>query len=145
MDIETLLRLAKKQSWWNAFVANLKSDTPEELAELAIHDNNYMAFFTQGFLWRNAKEGYPFWIKIAVDFCKVLKDFENSTPVFKAYEKKVLVARFVGWKESQTKGYNYFKDIAAKTLQENNIAFDMIAVDNDEIRAYKSETYFVRE
>lgn len=145
MDIETLLRLAKKQPWWNAFVANLKSDTPEELAEFAIRDNNYITFFTHGFLWRNTKEGYPFWIKTATDFCKVVKDYENSAPVFKAYEKKVLVARFIGWKESQTKGYNYFKDIVTKTLQENNITFDFLVVDGYEIKAYKSETYFVRE
>lgn len=146
MDIETLLRLAKKQSWWNAFREQITRDiSPEELAELAIKENNYILFFARAFYWKGSKEGFDYWRKIANDFEKMVEDYEKSIPTFKAYEKKVLVARFVGWEESQTKDYNYFKNIAAKTLQENNIAFDMIAVDNDEIRAYKSETYFVRE
>lgn len=127
MDVETLLRLAKKQSWWNDFVSHIRrSTTSEELAETAIETNNYTNFLENAFYWAGTKEGYAFWYKITMDFCKVVRDYESSTPVFKAYEKKVLVARFIGWEESQTKGYNYFKDIATKTLQENNIAFDMM-------------------
>lgn len=145
MDIETLLRLAKKQSWWNAFSWNLKSVSPEKLAERAIENNNYLSFFSNAFAWKDTKEGVLFWVKVANDFCRIVDDYENSTPVFKAYEKKVLVARFIGWQESPTKGYNYFKDIVTKTLQENNIAFDLLVVDGYEIKAYKSETYFVRE
>ena len=44
MDIETLLRLAKKQPWWNAFRGQIRRDlSPEELAELAIKANDYIS------------------------------------------------------------------------------------------------------
>ena len=100
MDIETLLRLAKKQSQWNAFVSNIRrSTTPEELAKTAIETNNYTNFLENTFYWTGTKEGYAFWYKTTMNFCKVVRDYESSTPVFKAYEKKVLVARFVDWKD----------------------------------------------
>ena len=45
MDMETLLRLAKKQSWWNAFRGQIRKDlSPEELAECAIKANDYILF-----------------------------------------------------------------------------------------------------
>lgn len=144
MDIETLLRLAKKQSWWNAFMGNLKSVSPEKLAERAIENNSYLSFFSNAFAWKGTKEGVLFWVEAANDFCRIVDDYEKSIPTFKAYKKNILVARFVGWEESQTKGYNYFKDIATKTLQENNIAFDLLVVDGYEIKAFKQETYFER-
>ena len=143
MDIETLLRLAKKQSWWNAFRGQITGFTPEELAELAIKENDYTFFFARAFYWKGSKEGFDHWRKIANDFCKMVEDYEKSIPTFKAYEDKILVARFVGWEDRGD--IKKLKVLAAKTLVDNNIAFDLIVVDDDEIKAFKREPYFVRE
>lgn len=146
MDIETLLRLAKKQSQWNAFVSNIRrSTTPEELAKTAIETNNYTNFLENAFYWTGTKEGYAFWYKTTMNFCKVVRDYESSTPVFKAYEKKVLVARFVDWKDRRPEDIEKLKDLAAKTLNDNNIDFDLLVINNDEIKAFKREPYFVKE
>ena len=146
MDIETLLRLAKKQSWWNAFRGQITRDiSTEELAELAIKENDYTFFFAIAFYWKGSKEGFNYWKKIANYFCKMVEDYEKSTPTFKAYEDKILVARFVGWEDRQPGDIKKLKDLAAKTLNDNNIAFDLIVVDDDEIKAFKRELYFVRE
>lgn len=146
MDIETLLRLAKKQSWWNAFRAQMNSDiTPEELAESSIEGDDYTIFFARAFYWKGSKEGFEYWRKVANDFEKLVKDYEKSIPTFKAYEDKILVARFVGWEDRQPGDVKKLKDLAAKTLNDNNIAFDLIVVDDDEIKAFKREPYFVRE
>ena len=146
MDIETLLRLAKKQSWWNSFRGQIRQDqSPEELAELAIEKNDYTFFFTVAFYWKNSKEGFDYWRKVSNDFCKIVEDYEKSIPIFKAYENKILVARFVGWIDRQPEDIMKLKDLAAKTLNDNNIAFDLIVVDDDEIKAFKREPYFVRE
>lgn len=146
MDIETLLRLAKKQSWWNAFREQIHRDiSPEELAELAIKENDYTLFFARAFYWKGSKEGLDYWRKIANDFCKMVEDYEKSTPTFKAYEDKILVARFVGWEDLQSVDVKKLKDLVAKTLNDNNIAFDLIVIDDGEIKAFKREPYFVRE
>lgn len=146
MDIETLLRLAKKQSWWNAFRGQISHDlSPEELAELAIRENDYILFFARAFYWKGSKEGFNYWRKVADDFEKIVEDYEKSVPTFKAYEDKILVARFVGWEDRQPGDVKKLKDLAAKTLNDNNIAFDLIVVDDDEIKAFKREPYFVRE
>lgn len=146
MDVETLLRLAKKQSWWNAFVSHIRrSTTPEELAETAIETNDYINFFENAFYWADTKEGYAFWYKTTINFCKVVRDYEKSIPTFKAYEKKVLVARFVGWEDCQPEYLGHLKYLATKTLNDNNIDFDLLVVDNDEIKAFKREPYFVKE
>lgn len=146
MDIETLLRLAKKQPWWNAFRGQITRDiSPEELAEFAIRENDYNLFFARAFYWKGSKEGLDYWRKIANDFEKLVKDYEKSIPTFKAYENKILVARFVGWIDRQPGDIEKLKDLAAKTLNDNNIAFDLIVVDDDEIKAFKREPYFVRE
>ena len=146
MDIETLLRLAKKQPWWNAFRAQMNSNiTPEELAESSIEENDYTYFFAKAFYWKGSKEGFDYWVKAANDFCKIVRDYEKSIPTFKAYEDKILVARFVGWIDRQPEDLKKLKDLAAKTLNDNNIAFDLIVVDDDEIKAFKREPYFVRE
>lgn len=143
MDIETLLRLAKKQSWWNAFRGQIRRDlSPEELAECAIKANDYILFIARAFYWKGSKEGFDYWRKVANDFCKLVEDYEKSIPIFKAYEDKILVARFVGYQPGDVKK---LKDLAAKTLNDNNIAFDLIVVDDDEIKAFKREPYFVRE
>lgn len=143
MDIETLLRLAKKQSWWNAFRGQITRDiSPEELAECAIKGNDYLLFFARAFYWKGSKEGFDYWRKIANDFCKLVEDYEKSIPTFKAYEDKILVARFVG---CQPEDLKKLQDLAVKTLNDNNIAFDLIVVDDDEIKAFKREPYFVRE
>ena len=146
MDIETLLRLAKKQSWWNAFRGQINSNiSPEELAEFAIRENDYNLFFARAFFWKYSKEGLAYWLKVADDFEKLVKDYEKSIPTFKTYEDKILVARFVGWEDRQPGDIEKLKDLAAKTLNDNNIAFDLIVVDDDEIKAFKREPYFVRE
>lgn len=146
MDIETLLRLAKKQSWWNAFRGQVRRDlSPEELAECAIKANDYILFVARAFYWKGSKEGFDYWRKVANDFCKLVEDYEKSIPTFKAYEDKILVARFVGWEDRQPGDVKKLKDLAAKTLNDNNIAFDLIVVDDDEIKAFKREPYFVRE
>ena len=146
MDIETLLRLAKKQSWWNAFRAQMNSNiTPEELAESSIEENDYTYFFARAFYWKGSKEGFDYWRKAADDFDKIVRDYEKSIPTFKTYENKILVARFVGWIDRQPGDIKKLKDLAAKTLNDNNIAFDLIVVDDDEIKAFKREPYFVRE
>ena len=75
----------------------------------------------------------------------MVEDYEKSTPTFKAYEDKILVARFVGWEDRQPGDIKKLKDLAAKTLNDNNIDFDLIVVDDDEIKAFKRELYFVRE
>ena len=143
MDIETLLRLAKKQSWWNAFRGQIRRDlSPEELAECAIKANDYVLFIARAFYWKGSKEGFDYWRKVANDFEKLVEDYEKSIPTFKAYEDKILVARFVG---CQPEDIKKLKDLAAKTLNDNNIAFDLIVVDDDEIKAFKREPYFVRE
>ena len=143
MDIETLLRLAKKQSWWNAFRGQIRRDlSPEELAECAIKANDYVLFVARAFYWKGSKEGFDYWRKVANDFEKLVEDYEKSIPIFKAYEDKILVARFVGCQPGDLKK---LKDLAVKTLNDNNIAFDLIVVDDDEIRAFKREPYFVRE
>ena len=143
MDIETLLRLAKKQSWWNAFRGQIRRDlSPEELAEGAIKANDYILFVARAFYWKGSKEGFDYWRKVTNDFCKLVEDYEKSIPTFKAYEDKILVARFVGCQPGDIKK---LKDLAAKTLNDNNIAFDLIVVDGDEIKAFKREPYFVRE
>ena len=143
MDIETLLRLAKKQSWWNAFRGQIRRDlSPEELAECAIKANDYVLFIARAFYWKGSKEGFDYWRKVANDFEKLVEDYEKSIPTFKAYEDKILVARFVGCQPGDVKK---LKDLAAKTLNDNNIAFDLIVVDDDEIKAFKREPYFVRE
>ena len=143
MDIETLLRLAKKQSWWNAFRGQIRRDlSPEELAECAIKANDYVLFIARAFYWKGSKEGFDYWRKVANDFEKLVEDYEKSIPTFKAYEEKILVARFVGCQPGDIKK---LKDLAAKTLNDNNIAFDLIVVDNDEIKAFKREPYFVKE
>lgn len=80
-----------------------------------------------------------------MNFCKVVRDYESSTPVFKAYEKKVLVARFVDWKDRRPEDIEKLKDLAAKTLNDNNIDFDLLVINNDEIKAFKREPYFVKE
>lgn len=146
MDVKTLLMLAKKQSWWNTFRKNINCGiSPEELADYAIKENDYVLFFARAFYWRSSKEGFYYWQKIINDFCKIVEDYEHSTPVFKAYEKKVLVARFVGWEDRQPGDIEKLKDLAAKTLNDNNIDFDLLVVDNDEIKAFKREPYFVKE
>lgn len=146
MDIETLLRLAKKQPWWNAFRGQItRNISPEELAEFAIRENDYNLFFARAFFWKGSKEGLAYWSKVADDFEKLVKDYEKSIPTFKAYEDKILVARFVGWEDRQPGDIKKLKDLAAKTLNDNNIAFDLIVVDDDEIKAFKREPYFVRE
>ena len=143
MDIETLLRLAKKQSWWNAFRGQIRRDlSPEELAECAIKENDYVLFVARAFYWKGSKEGFDYWRKVANDFEKLVEDYEKSIPTFKAYEDKILVARFVGCQPGDIKK---LKDLAEKTLNDNNIAFDLIVVDDDEIKAFKREPYFVRE
>ena len=146
MDIETLLRLAKKQSWWNAFRGQISRDlSPEDLAEMAIKESDYTLFFARAFYWKGSKEGFDYWRKIANDFEKLVEDYEKSIPTFKAYEDKILVARFVGWEDLQSGDIKKLKDLAAKTLNDNNIAFDLIVVDDDEIKAFKREPYFVKE
>lgn len=145
MDVETLLRLAKKQPWWNAFMGNLKSVTPERLAKRAIENNDYVIFFSNAFLWKNTKEGFGYWNKIVTDFCKTVWDYEKSIPVFRAYENNILVARFVGWVDRQPGDLGHLRELAAKTLEDNNIAFDLVVTDNDEIKAYRYDPYFVRE
>lgn len=146
MDIETLLRLAKKQSWWNAFRGQItRNISPEELAEFAIRENDYNLFFARAFFWKYSKEGLDYWRKVANDFEKLVKDYEKSIPTFKAYENKILVARFVDWEDRQPGDIKRLKDLAAKTLNDNNIAFDLIVVDDDEIKAFKREPYFVKE
>lgn len=57
MDIETLLRLAKKQSWWNAFRGQISRDlSPEELAEMAIKESDYTLFLHEHFIGKAQKK-----------------------------------------------------------------------------------------
>lgn len=116
--------------------------TPEQLAKYAIEDDDYMTFFSHAFFWKNTKEGFGYWSKVATKFCITMRDYEKSIPTFKMQERKVLVARFINCIDRQPGDTGRMQDLVSKTLQENNIDFDFLVTEETEIKAFKRETSF---
>lgn len=144
MDIETLLSIAKQQLWWDRFARKTKRRSITQLAQDAIKGNNYMEFISMAFVWSESEEGFDYWYEAARDLIKAVKDYEKSIPTFKMEEPKILVARFINCIDRQPGDSERFKDLAAKTLQENNIAFDLLITEGSEIKAYRRGTSFKR-
>lgn len=144
MDIETLLSIAKQQLWWDRFARKTKKRSITQLAQDAIKSNSYINFVSNAFIWSETEEGDDYWFEAARDLIKAVKDYEKSIPTFKMEESKILVARFINCIDRQPGGTGRMQDLAAKTLQENNIAFDFLITEGSEIKAYRRETSFKR-
>lgn len=142
MDIKTLLSIAKQRLWWDRFARKTKKRSITQLAQDAIKDNSYMNFISMAFVWSESEEGYDYWYEAARDLIRAVRDYEKSIPTFKMEESKILVARFINCIDRQPEDSRRLNDLAAKTLQENNIAFDLLITEESEIKAYRREASF---
>lgn len=142
MDIETLLSIAKQRLWWDRFIRKNKNQSITKLAQYAIEIANYTCFISRAFAWKDTEEGYNYWYEAAYDLIRAVRDYEKSIPTFKMQERKVLVARFINCIDRQPGDTGRMQDLAAKTLQENNIDFDFLVTEETEIKAFKREVSF---